>query len=225
MLVILKSQGQFASGVSEFLPAPGQYTNADFIGTPGAANSLIGNNRGLVSLGAFGGSITMKFASGIKNDANNPYGVDFTVFGNATSIWSEPGIIQVMKDDNKNGVPDDTWYEIAGSDHYWKTTTSNYEITYQNSGIKAATDIYWTDNQQNSGVIPENSFHRQSYYPQAELFPMVAISSYILKGTRIAGQIDLSNPGVVNSYRRAFGYADNTPVLSFSEKMPDNPYT
>lgn len=225
MLVILKSQGQFASGVSEFLPAPGQYTNADFIGTPGAANSLIGNNRGLVSLGAFGGSITMKFASGIKNDANNPYGVDFTVFGNATSTWSEPGIIQVMKDDNKNGVPDDTWYEIAGSDHYWKTTTSNYEITYQNSGIKAATDIYWTDNQRNSGVIPENSFHRQSYYPQAELFPMVAISSFTLKGTRIFGQIDLSNPGVVNSYRRAFGYADNTPVLSFSEKMPDNPYT
>ena len=46
-----------------------------------------------------------------------------------------------------------------------------------------------------------------------------------MKGTKISGQIDLSNPGVVNSYRRTFGYADNTPVLSFTEKMPDNPYT
>lgn len=225
MLVILKSQGQFASGVYDYLPAPGQYTNADFIGTPAAANSLVGNNRGLVSLGAYGGSITLQFASGIKNDPNNPYGVDFTVFGNATQTWSEPGIIQVMKDENKNGIPDDTWYEISGSDHYWESTTSDYEITYQNSGLKTATNIQWTDNHGINGIIPENSFHRQSYYPQADLFPFVSPDKLILSGTRLNGQIDLSNPGVVNSWRRAFGYADNTPVLSFSEKLPDNPYT
>jgi hypothetical protein len=225
MLVILKTWGQFPSGVTEYLPAPGQYTNADFIGTPAAANSLVGINRGMVSLGAFGGSITFEFSSGIKNDPNNPYGVDFTVFGNPTPTWSEPGIIQVMKDENKNGLPDDTWYESAGSDHYWNTTVSNYEITYQNSGLNTAVDIHWTDNQGKSGVIPENSFHRQSYYPQADLFPKVATDKYTLIGTRLQGQIDLSNPGVVNSYRRAFGYADNTPVISITEKLPDNPYT
>ena len=138
VLIILKVQGQFAFGVSDYLPAPGQYTNADFIGTPSAATSLVGTNRGLVSLGAFGGSITLRFASGIKNDPENPYGIDFTIFGNATQTWSEPGIIQVMKDENKNGLPDDTWYEIAGSDHYWNTTISNYEITYKNSGLNTA---------------------------------------------------------------------------------------
>lgn len=74
-------------------------------------------------------------------------------------------------------------------------------------------------------MIPENSFHRQSYYPSANLFPEVAVDKYTLKGTRLNGQIDLSNPGVVNSFRRAFGYADNTPVISASEKLPDNPYT
>ena len=225
MSIILKSQGQFASGIADYLPAPGQYTNTDFIGTPSAANSIIGTNRGLVSLGAYGGSVTLQFASGIKNDPNNPYGLDFTVFGNATPTWSEPGIIQVMKDENKNGLPDDIWYEIAGSDHHWETTIPNYEITYQNSGINTATDIYWTDNQEKSGFIPENSFHRQSYYPKTDLFPMVAIDKYTLTGTCIRGHIDLSNPGVVISSRRAFGYADNTPVLSLSEKMPDNPYT
>jgi len=225
MLVILKSHGQFASGVTEYLPAPGQYTNAEFTGTPTAANSLIGTNRGLVSLGAFGGSITLQFSTGIENDPENPYGVDFTIFGNPTLTWSEPGIIQVMKDENKNGLPDDTWYEIAGSNHYWNTTVSNYEITYQNSGLNTVADIQWSDNKGKSGIIPINSFHLQSYYPQVDLFPNVATDKYMLSGTRLQGQIDLSTPGVVNSYRRAFGYADNTPVILATEKLPDNPYT
>ena len=225
VLVILEVQGQFATAVADYLPAPGQYTNADFIGTPMAANSLVGTNRGLVSLGAFGGSITIEFASGIKNDASNPYGVDFTVFGNPTSKWSEPGIIQVMKDQNKNGLADDTWYEIAGSDHYINTTIPNYEVSYQNSGLNTAVDIHWTDNQGKSGIIPENSFHLQSYYPQAVLFPKVAINNYMLSGTRLQGQIDLSVPGIINAYPRAFGYADNTPVISIYEKLPDNPFT
>lgn len=225
MLLIMKVQGQFATAVQNYKPAPGQYTNADFIGNPTAANSLVGTNRGLLSLGSFGGSVILEFASGIQNDPNNPYGVDFTVMGNPTATWSEPGIIQVMKDENKNGLPDDIWYEIAGSDHYWNTTISNYEVTYENSGLNTAIDIQWTDNQGKSGVIPANSFHLQSYYPKADLFPQVAADWYMLNGTRLQGQIDLSIPGVVSSFPRTFGYADNIPVISFNEKLPDNPYT
>ena len=96
-----QANAQFASRVIEYLPAPGQFTNADYIGTPSAANSIVGTNKGLVSLGAFGGSVTVYFADGIKNDPANPYGLDFTVYGNATMTWSEPGIIQVMKDENQ----------------------------------------------------------------------------------------------------------------------------
>ncbi len=227
MLILLawNSDAQFASKVIDFTPAPGQYTNADFLGTPSAANSIVGTNKGMVSLGAFGGSITVYFEHGIHNDPANPYGVDFTVYGNATPTWSEPGIIQVMKDENGNGIPDETWYEIAGSDHFWNTTNLSYEVTYQNSGLNFASNIQWTDNQGKSGFIPVNSFHQQPYYPKPDLFPEVSTDHYTLKGTRIAGQIDLSNPGVVNSYHRAFGYADNTPVLSYTEKLPDNPYT
>lgn len=216
---------QFATGVTNYTPAPGQYTNAEFMGTPAAANSIVSTNKGMVSLGAFGGSVTVYFAQAIQNDPANPYGVDFTIYGNPTSTWSEPGIIQVMKDENKNGIPDDTWYEIAGSDHYWTSTQSNYEVTYQNSGLSTASDIHWTDNLGKSGIIPQNSFHQQSYYPTTGLFPAIANDKYTLKGTRLIGQIDMSNPGVVNSYRRAFGYADNTIVNSFTEKLPDNPYT
>ncbi len=219
------AMAQFVPQVVNYLPAPGQYTNADFIGTPDAANSIIGTNKGMVSLGAYGGSITVYFPDGIKNDPANPYGVDFTIYGNATANWSEPGIVQVMKDENGNGLPDDTWYEIAGSDHFWKSTISDYQVTYQNPGFNQASNINWIDNQGTVGVIPANSFHQQTYYPRADLFPGVPTDKYTLKGTRISGQIDLSNPGVVNSYHRAFGYADNTPVLSWTEKLPDNPYT
>ncbi|HLN74212.1 MAG TPA: hypothetical protein VK205_13015, partial [Prolixibacteraceae bacterium] len=224
-LITNLTQGQFASGVADYLPAPGQYTNADFIGTPSAAASLIGTNRGMVSLGAYGGSVILQFASPIKNDPANPYGVDFTIFGNPTLTWSEPGIVQVMKDENKNGLADDSWYEIAGSDHYWNSTIHDYKVTYFNSGMNTAVDIRWEDNQGSSGIIPANSFHRQTYYPRNDLFPRVPADQVTLTGTRLEGQVDLSVPGVVNSYHRAFGYADNTPVLSLSEKLPDNPYT
>jgi hypothetical protein len=227
MLILLSgtTEAQFISKVLDYTPAPGQYTNADNVGTPAAANSIVGTNKGMVSLGAWGGSITVYFPQGIQNDPSNPYGVDFTVYGNPTLTWSEPGIIQVMKDENNNGLPDDTWYEIAGSDHFWNTTISNYAVTYKNSGLNTASDIPWSDNLGATGVIPENSFHLQSYYPRADLFPQVAKDQYTLTGTRITGQIDLSNTGNIISYHRAFGYADNTPVLSYTEKLPDNPYT
>lgn len=225
LLRIQPASAQFVPKVVDYLPAPGQYTNADYFGTPVAAQSIVGTDKGMVCLGAWGGSVTVYFPAGIKNDPGNPYGVDFTIYGNATSTWSEPGIVQVMKDENHNGLPDDTWYEIAGSDHFWKSTIYDYRVTYKNNGLNQAADIHWTDNLGASGIIPENSFHQQSYYPKPDLFPDVSPESYTLSGTRISGQIDLSNPGVVNSYHRAFGYADNTPVLSYSEPLPDNPYT
>lgn len=219
------SNAQFISKIVDFTPAPGQFTNAENIGTPAAAKSIAGTNKGLVSLGAFGGSVTVYFADGIKNDPANPYGIDFTVYGNATMTWSEPGIIQVMKDENRNGLPDDTWYEIAGSEHFWNSTNSSYSVTYQNNGLNVAGDIYWGDNQQATGVVPLNSFHQQPYYPRTDLFPLISTDKYSLSGTRLVSPIDISVPGSVISNHKVLGYADNTPVLSYSEKLPDNPYT
>ena len=64
-----------------------------------------------VSLGAFGGYIEFKFNDGITNDAENPYGVDFVVYGNAFNGNPEAGAVQVSED----GI---TWYELAGSRYY-----------------------------------------------------------------------------------------------------------
>lgn len=64
-----------------------------------------------VSLGAFGGYIDFYFQGGITNDAKNPYGVDFVIYGNAFNANPEAGAVQVSED----GI---TWYELAGSQYY-----------------------------------------------------------------------------------------------------------
>ena len=64
-----------------------------------------------VSLGAFGGYIDFYFQGGITNDAKNPYGVDFVIYGNAFNANPEAGAVQVSED----GI---TWYELAGSRYY-----------------------------------------------------------------------------------------------------------
>ena len=64
-----------------------------------------------VSLGALGGYIEFEFANGITNNSNNPYGVDFVVYGNAFNGNPEAGAVQVSEDGK-------TWYELAGSMYY-----------------------------------------------------------------------------------------------------------
>lgn len=99
--------------VDYFVPAS-QYTNGDWYG--GAPNkSLICQSsfQWGVSLGNFGGYITWYYKDGIKDDPNNPYGVDFKVFGNSfdgTNEAAEPGNILV----SENGKQ---WYSLAGSLH------------------------------------------------------------------------------------------------------------
>jgi len=72
----------------------------------------------LVRIGQ-GGSITLKFSHPVRNDTNNPYGIDFIVFGNAMQaiganeswlndnpeettvrglVFAEPGIVSVSQD-------------------------------------------------------------------------------------------------------------------------------
>lgn len=44
-------------------------------------------------------------------------GYDFAIEGNAFDGSSEPGIVWVMQDVNGNGLPDDTWYQLKGSEY------------------------------------------------------------------------------------------------------------
>ena len=218
-------QAQYITEVLEYKPAPGQFINSPPWGIPHSVNSLIGNNTGSLSLGAFGGYVVFRFAGPVENDPDNPFGVDFTIFGNPSHDMSEPGIVSVMNDENRNGLPDDVWYELAGSEYFFSSTTKDYEVTYYNPAMSSAADVPWSDNQGNSGFIPANVYHPQPYYPITDSFPCIPPDEYTLKGTVIAGEIDRSNPSLMRIKRKAFGYADNQFRGIPPYTLPDNPYT
>ena len=199
--------------VYEFLPAPGQFVNKMPLATAeddaesmiAKAAKSIEEGRG-VSLGGFGGYITFGFDHTVVNKEGN----DFVVLGNAMPNSAEPGVIMVSYDANGNGLPDDEWFEIEGSQHSAETTIKGYEMTYYRH-TEEPTDanekeyIRWSDNQGKSGYIAKNNFHRQPYYP------MWKGESITYTGTYLAAAMydESSNGSMWKSPAYDFGYADN----------------
>ncbi len=119
----------FATRMIDYSPAPGQFVNNpafndpnQALGPPVGGGTISPNNSGLVSLGGFGGSITLAFAVPVLDDPRNTMGLDFIVFGNAfwpgadpNARWAEAAIIEISLDVNNNGAADDPWYLIPGS--------------------------------------------------------------------------------------------------------------
>lgn len=218
-------KAQYISEVLEYKPAPGQFINAAPWGIPESANSIVGGVTGSMSLGTFGGYVVFTFNNPVENHPDNPFGVDFTIFGNPLSEWSEQGIVEVMKDENSNGLPDDIWYELAGSDYFFSTTIKQYEVTYTNPQTDVATDVPWVDNQGNTGLVLKNSYHNQPYYPVIDSFPAINNVQYTLSGTQIQDAVDRTVSTYIKSYRKPFGYVDNQLRGSAPYILPDNPYT
>jgi len=220
-------KSRFVGRIIEYKPAPGQFINQEGIGTPAAAQSIIGGLDGLVSLGGFGGYIIVGFDHTIWNDPDNPYGVDFTIVGNAALNSSEPGIVMVMRDANGNGIPDDgEWYELKGSNHDMASTISRYTITYKNPKSDEAADVSWTDNHDNNGVLKKVPTHLQPYYPLPEIFPDYPQDEVSFTGTLISLDIDDTYPQFIRISSLAYGYADNYPFNGVTSPfLPDNPQT
>lgn len=210
--------------VYDYRPAPGQFINRAGTGTPGDAFSLEAETGGLVSLGGFGGYITIRFTQPLFNEETNPYGVDFVIFGNAATEFSEPAAVMVSRDDNSNNIPDDPWYELAGSDYFFSSTVHEYKISYAEPGQEEE-KISWVDNLGGSGYIVKNSFYTQNYYPSEGFDLEFYTGGCSFSGTRIQGFTDASDPYYIRSYPRKFGYADNRPVKDRYNPDPDNPYT
>ena len=216
--------------VFDYTPAPGQFINETKTGgfdgtqtTPEAAIAYAearmsetdanGNPNPIwVSLGGFGGYIIVGFDHSIANSGD----YDIGILGNSFSGSSEPGIVWVMQDENGNGEPDDTWYELAGSETGKASTIQNYAVTYYRpSG--AGMPVQWTDNLGNSGEVDYlKQFHRQDYY-----YPLwIEEDSYTLSGTCLEPRnYDASGNGSywVNA-EYDWGYVDNfSPVDRIGE--------
>lgn len=224
----------------EFVPAPGQFVNTasfksadNLIGSGDTGGtSTIPSTTGLVSLGGFGGYVVVGFDQPVVNDPRNPYGVDFTISGNAfeagvKGYWSEPGAVMVMRDDNGNGLPDDTWYELAGSNYWFKTSRRDITFTYEDPGYASRYYIPYTASDGFNGCVPSNQFHQQSYFPDPSIYTDVHLTDgnkLSLSGTHINAVYDLRAPSYIECYRPlAFGYCDNHATTGDLTKAR-NPY-
>lgn len=203
--------------IFDYTPAPGQFINelktGGFDGTQTTMEAAIvyAEKRmrveNWVSLGGFGGYIVVGFDHSIDNSGDYDFGIKANSFAGS----SEPGIVWVMQDENGDGEPNDTWYELAGSETGKATTIQNYAVTYYRpSG--AGMPVQWTDNHGNHGVVDYLAqFHRQEYY-----YPLwIEEDSYTLTGSCLEPRNrDASGNGSywVND-KYDWGYADNfSPV-------------
>ncbi len=212
----------YVTKVFDFLPAPGQFVNTSWAMNSSAEN-IIGSTSSGVSLGGFGGYIVAGFDQPIVNRDANPYGVDFSVKGNAFGGWGEPAAVQVMKDENGNGLPDDTWYELAGSDYHFSTSVKNLTITYFNPKKNGRATLPFKTDKGFNGAMRTNSFHSQSYYPDPYDFG-VSHDSVAYTGTFTRFMLDKSRANYITAKRLPiFGYADNKPNGS-NTTTPTNPY-
>ena len=213
----------FANKVFEYIPAPGQFINTTTSAYEDgfSAGQVLERateklkKKSVISLGGFGGTITVGFHQSIRNSKGE---YDFRILGNASYNQNtgtgalggsaEPGIVLVSKDENDNGLPDDEWYELAGSEYGKDTETRNYEITYYRPQ-PANGDVRWTDNQGGEGFVYRNSYHQQdSYYPN-----WIEEDEITFRGTRLKDNA-INEGGTWVGYCYPWGYADNHPNRS-----------
>ncbi len=178
--------------VVEYLCIGSQYTNASNYGT--MPERTLKDGGGVLSVGNFGGYIIYQYEKPIENDPKNPYGADFIVYGNAFGTGAhEPGYVQVSQDG-------ETWYTLAGSDHYEDYNDWDYSMTYTNRDGKSA----WTNSDGESG---------ENYnYPQAASYPYFDWTeereqSMTVTGPRLNSNAE-DNYGSAAAVFTDFGYAD-----------------
>ena len=197
---IINQKSPFINRVYEYVPAPGQFVHElPKYEVGDDANSMcrkceasIAHNAGgLVSLGGWGGYITFGFDHAVENKE----GMDLRILGNAFTMTgnteygsSEPGIVWVSRDENGNGLPDDTWYELKGSLYDDPATNHSYTKTYTRVGDTL-----------------QNAFHQHPYYPQWITEDEMSFTGTLLPAqtTTIGGQ----NVQHILDY----GYVDNKP--------------
>ncbi len=209
----------YASHVFEYTPAPGQFINEsrtggmpEDISSPQEAAAWAESRleAGLfVSLGAFGGFITVGFDHEVVNSKGD---YDFAVCGNAMLDASgaggsnEPGIVYVMRDENGNGLPDDIWYELKGSEFSDPSTVRDYSVTYYRPK-SAESPVEWTDNLGNTGSID----YLKPFHPQASYYPSwIESDTYTLSGTCLKSRTEKDpSTGFWSNPPFGGGYADN----------------
>jgi len=198
-------ESKYLYRVLDYTPAPGQFVGTYPAYSDGTtveamrakAESLLkGKTGALITLGRFGGSLTFAFKKAVVNGD----GYDFKILGNAFTNSAEPGVVEVSVDANQNGIADDVWYELAGSEYFKPATRHSYRICYKRPA-SLSDSVFFQDNLGKTGYV--NSF-----------YPAWQGDSIVFEGTLLAPTATQNATGlwVLNSL--GWGYADNRPNAS-----------
>lgn len=211
------SHSKYQNKVYEWVPAPGQFIGETGIGgmtgnetTLESANAWAEqrlSEQNFVSLGGFGGYIIVGFDHSIaKTDNDYDFAIQGNAFNSSSGGSNEPGIVWVMQDINHNGLPDDEWYELRGSETGKEGTIQDYAVTYYKPSAPQM-DVEWTDSEGENGHIDYlQEYHHQDYYYPA----WISENVYTLRGTRLPAK-NRQNPvtGFWANEAYDWGYADN----------------
>lgn len=207
----------FATTVVAYDPAPGQFVNnaafndpAMALAAPNGAGTGAPNNSSMVSLGGFGGSITLGFDHTIDDDAANPFGLDVIVFGNAfwaagdaNRRWAECAYVEVSRDANGNSLADDQWYLIPGShitNPIGQTQSQIWDDNFGDATHPPANPAWWP-----AGL--DSPFDTTAFRLPPAVFDIAV----------------LENPnGLAAEIEGVWGYADHSPTLVLGDLNADN---
>lgn len=195
--------------VIDYSPAPGQFVNVIPEWEPGdnavtmcrkATEAL--NDGSMITLGAFGGTVTLKLDEPIAPIAGKP---EFQVLGNAISTSAEPGVVSVSPDNID-------WYILKGEMGY--DTRQIATITYSRPADNAGDETYipWSltspaaEGTVTGYLYRVPLYHTQDYYPSWITDNSITLTAQLLPDNRT---IDPDNGQYVLSPYK--GYADSYP--------------
>lgn len=220
-------ENYYVTEVIAYEPAPGQFVQEPnysepnaALGWPAGGDPNAPDNSSLVTLGGFGGRITLAFDRTVWDDPANPFGLDAIVYGNAFWVsgdperkWTEAAVLEISRDLNFNGIADDAWYVIPGSHINTPGFPAQYEVQTWDDDVNDPThpppDASWIPPGY-GGVWTSEGYH----------LPPEIFESFVTQ-----------NPGSGGA-EGVFGYADCSPTVRCPLGMtneqhytrPDNPF-
>ena len=207
----------FAAEVIEFAPAPGQLAKVEAfndprkaLGSPTGGGTEEGHDESVVTVGGFGGSITLKFDHVVEDDPLNWHGMDAIVFGNTFWVdnesnrhWAECATIEIALDTDGNGRidEDEGWYLIPGS-HITDPSQQYATQTWDNDPYTATPPelLSWVPLGY-SGTWTTGAFE----------LPPDLFAQWIVE-----------NPSLHDDVEGIYGYAEYTPTLVLGDMDADN---
>lgn len=174
--------GSYPSAVNGYLPV-GQFARHNSFGwgtlftdntnknpdtnTPKFLNGYVSTG---VSLGMAGGYVQFDMGDNpIENNVNNPYGIDFIVYGNAFVGNPEAAGVMVSNDGIK-------WYTLAGSRHYMNGTKWDQKISYvriEGSDQRALKSTFTAD-----GIYYSENYNSPSEQTQSAINAAISAAAW-----------------------------------------------